>query len=242
MRILRDEYLLSKWAPDTKDKRVLDIGCGHGEVSLAVSNYTSKIVAMDIAFPFLVKAKANLKKRIEIDLNAVQAAGMKIPFIDNSFDCVISMGGIHHIPNQSRTISEIARILKRGGVFYAFEPNRNSIFTFIDFYSQLIFNNPDYLKPFQEFLLGDKFRKKMQFEKELHPSLYSYEDYAKACAASEMSFSCDLVLFPLLPLRLLRLDTKELAWRAMISLSKLLARIPTLKHKEGFLFITAKKK
>jgi ubiquinone/menaquinone biosynthesis C-methylase UbiE len=243
MALLRERYTLGRWVRDCPGKRVLDIGCGHGETALAVAPVARTVVSMDLSFPFVVATRRNLRERKTIDLPGVQGDGMILPFRSGSFDVVISHGGIHHIPDQAAAIREIGRILKPGGIFLAFEPNRNRIFTFLDFYAQLFFNNPNTLKPLQERLQGDSYRERMRHEAELHPALLSYEEYEAACRSAHMEWSCEKFLHPILPLRLLRLDRFDWAWKAMFHASRFLtwSRFPTLRNKEGFLIIRAKK-
>jgi ubiquinone/menaquinone biosynthesis C-methylase UbiE len=56
-------------------------------------------------------------KSIGLNINLKQAYGNELPFIDNSFDWVISVLAMHHIPNdqKEKTISEIKRVLKQNG-------------------------------------------------------------------------------------------------------------------------------
>jgi SAM-dependent methyltransferase len=58
--------------------------------------------------------------------NFKQASAEKLPFPNNSFDCVCSMGVLHHVKNTNKALKEIFRILKPGGRLILMFYNRNS--------------------------------------------------------------------------------------------------------------------
>jgi SAM-dependent methyltransferase len=45
-----------------------------------------------------------------------------LPLRSGAFDSVFMLGGVHHVNDRQRLFSEVARILKPGGVFYFREP------------------------------------------------------------------------------------------------------------------------
>jgi len=49
----------------------------------------------------------------EVDLHEADAT--RLPFADNSMDCVYSFGVLHHIPEIEQVMREIHRVLKPGG-------------------------------------------------------------------------------------------------------------------------------
>ncbi len=61
---------------------------------------------------------------------------MKLPFADSCFDVLICAQIYEHVPNSSTLLSEIHRVLKRGGICYFSAGNRLSI------------NEPHYRLPF----------------------------------------------------------------------------------------------
>lgn len=64
-----------------------------------------------------------------------------MPFASNSFDAVVIHGGLHHLPVLSadldRTLSEVARILKPSGGFYAVEPWRTPFLSVAHFVTDI---------------------------------------------------------------------------------------------------------
>jgi demethylmenaquinone methyltransferase/2-methoxy-6-polyprenyl-1,4-benzoquinol methylase/phosphoethanolamine N-methyltransferase len=112
---------------------VLDVGCGTGDLTLTAKNYVGaagSAYGIDASPEGIDLAR---KKAKRIGSNAVFEVGLieKIPYLDATFDVVISRLVIHHLPDdlKRRGIAEIFRVLKPGGrVFLAdFRPATNPI-------------------------------------------------------------------------------------------------------------------
>ena len=105
---------------DLAGKRVLDIGCGSGAVSvLLVSEFgAAQVVGIDVeddvcnAARRLV-AQEGVEDRVTIDKVVPGPLG----FPDQSFDVVYSKDSIIHIPDKEALCSDVFRVLKPGGWF-----------------------------------------------------------------------------------------------------------------------------
>ena len=53
-----------------------------------------------------------------------------VPFPDNTFDCLYTMGTVEHLPKPEEAFAEIARVLKPGGVAIVGVPNKRDPFLF----------------------------------------------------------------------------------------------------------------
>lgn len=99
---------------DFKGKKVLDVGSGNGYVLSKYAGEGADVFGIDIT-----PAGIDLcQKRFELlDLKGDfrVADAQDIPFPDNTFDCVCSMGVLHHVPDTQKAIDEIHRVLKPGG-------------------------------------------------------------------------------------------------------------------------------
>jgi len=84
----------------TGDK-VLDLGCGPRDQAIPVEYLGFQYVGIDYSNP-------------QADILADAHA---IPFRSNTFDCVLSYAVLEHLHNPFIAISEIARVLKPGGVY-----------------------------------------------------------------------------------------------------------------------------
>jgi ubiquinone/menaquinone biosynthesis C-methylase UbiE len=95
---------------------ILEAGCGTGEFScgFALSN-KSKIIGIDLSVNSLNKAKNTAKKFKLNNVSFKEANVLALPFNDNSFDYVFSLGCIHHTENPKKAFKEISRVLKPNG-------------------------------------------------------------------------------------------------------------------------------
>ena len=121
---------------------VLDVGCGNGYVLSRYATNGAKVWGVDIT-PQAVELS---KKRFELsDLEGEfqTTDGEGLPFADNSFDIVCSMGVLHHVENPRPMVSEIARVLKPGGKVIAMLYYRYSWKTIVIIRLKRLFH-PDY--------------------------------------------------------------------------------------------------
>ena len=102
-----------------RGKRVLEAGCGRGSLSCYFSDAGYDCTLLDISPAAIDAAKQifgdnNLKGTFVIgDTN-------KIPYPDNSFNIVFSIGLLEHFENINQPIKEQIRVLDNGGLFFGY--------------------------------------------------------------------------------------------------------------------------
>jgi ubiquinone/menaquinone biosynthesis C-methylase UbiE len=129
--IIKEEWI--------RDKNVLDVGCGTGRWSKYISAKAKKIEAIDPSKA--VFSAANLLQNNE-NIRISKAGVDAIPFEDNSFDFVFSLGVLHHIPDTALAMKKCVEKLKPNGYFlvylyYNFE-QRGVLFRAIFWMSSLL--------------------------------------------------------------------------------------------------------
>jgi len=123
-----------------ENKRLLDLGCGMGNVSVLGSKYSSYVVGLDISMKAVRRTKWRMDLRQIKDVHLVNGDALKLPFIDEVFDLVIAYDLYEHVSNQGRLLEEILRVTNKKGFLVLTTGNR--LFPF-DRHTQLWF--VDYL-------------------------------------------------------------------------------------------------
>ena len=103
--------------------RILDLGCGQGRHSFYLSKLGYLLVPVDIFFDDLLYTSTIYKTMLEYGeikkkslAMSIEADALRLPFANNSFDCVIASEILEHIDEDYLVISEIARVIKPGAV------------------------------------------------------------------------------------------------------------------------------
>jgi ubiquinone/menaquinone biosynthesis C-methylase UbiE len=108
-----------------RGKRILEIGLGSGFTVSKLSTVGSVCVGLDISRETLKLNQAR-NRYFKMQMSLVEASATDIPMADNTFDVVVSIGCLHHIPDIDQAVAEIYRVLKPGGIFKGMMYNRNS--------------------------------------------------------------------------------------------------------------------
>jgi ubiquinone/menaquinone biosynthesis C-methylase UbiE len=109
----------SAWALDLAqlvgDERVLDAGCGNGLhlAELTRRAHRGEVCGMDLSNGMLTAARARS------DAALLVGDAQRLPFVDASFDCVLAMHMLYHVPDRDLAIAEFRRVLRRDGVALA---------------------------------------------------------------------------------------------------------------------------
>ncbi len=102
--------------------KLLDIGCGRGELLWAARDAGWECEGVDTSEEFIEFGKKILG--VEGRLGTLQDAG----FASESFDAVIMGGVIEHLYDPGATLKEILRLLRPGGWFYFDAPNEDGLY------------------------------------------------------------------------------------------------------------------
>lgn len=102
--------------------RVLDIGAGNGGASLGMANVKAfDVVSMDIVPNPELRA---LRRALALPIAQIVGNGHALPFPDASFDIILCLDTIEHVPSPHLLGREIMRILKPGGLCMITTPPR----------------------------------------------------------------------------------------------------------------------
>ena len=102
-----------------KEKKLLDIGCGHGLFLASVKATGVDLWGIDLSKNATDYAKRIVSKPEQI----ICKDACPLPFKDNEFDYVTAWGTIEHFPRIPSILKEINRVAKNGGKIAIMVPN-----------------------------------------------------------------------------------------------------------------------
>ena len=128
VRALREHMVrrILKLTGAGKSAQVLSLGCGIGDTELLLAPHVGELTGLDLSPSAIRQAR-------------LDAAGVaNLQFIDGTWECaqigpascdvVIAIFFLHHLPDTVPELaSQVATILKPGGVFYSLDPSRYPI-------------------------------------------------------------------------------------------------------------------
>ncbi|MBF0142938.1 MAG: class I SAM-dependent methyltransferase, partial [Magnetococcales bacterium] len=103
-------------------RRFLEVGCGQGTDTLTLCRMLppgSRYVGVDLSEVSLQEARsaaASVADRLRVIPEFFQENAESLSFADGSFDCVYSMGVLHHTPETGKAVNEVLRVLEPGGL------------------------------------------------------------------------------------------------------------------------------
>jgi ubiquinone/menaquinone biosynthesis C-methylase UbiE len=123
------EQLMGRWskalAPQfiefaeiVEAQKILDVGCGTGSLTFALTQSPSirEIVAIDFS-PLFVSAAAERNHDPRVTIR--QADACALPFEDDGFDAALALLVLHFVPEAHKAIAEMRRVVRTGGVVAA---------------------------------------------------------------------------------------------------------------------------
>jgi len=123
-----DMERIAKFFKEKGVRKILDIGSGTGRHLIFFSKKGFEIYGFDASPKAISLAKewlAEEKLNVELKLNRMEA---KFPYDDDFFDAIISIQVIHHNKMRDilKTVSEVKRVLRKGGLIFITFPKLES--------------------------------------------------------------------------------------------------------------------
>ncbi len=101
---------------DVDQRDVLEYGCGGAQWSIALARRGARCTGLDNSARQLTHAQAAID-RYSVSVKLVHGYAEHTPFADSSFDIVFCDHGAMSFVDPERTVPEVSRILRRGGIF-----------------------------------------------------------------------------------------------------------------------------
>jgi SAM-dependent methyltransferase/uncharacterized protein YbaR (Trm112 family) len=118
------ELTYRRWLPKIPSGSVvLDIGCADGISTFDILGQGVRALGFDVSRQSLVRAAARAREEQVAEASFFVGDADAIPVVDAAIDCVLCFGSLHHVPDPARTLAEVARVLRPGGLYLGVENN-----------------------------------------------------------------------------------------------------------------------
>ncbi|CAN5391221.1 hypothetical protein BH10ACI3_BH10ACI3_26710 [soil metagenome] len=114
--------------PESKGKRLLDIGCGWGRWTIAAELKGYKAVGIDPNLDAILAAR-RVARQLGVDANFIVADTLSLPFLQSTFDVTFSFSLLQHFrkSNVKKALPEISRVTKDEGRILIQMPNKHGL-------------------------------------------------------------------------------------------------------------------
>jgi 2-polyprenyl-3-methyl-5-hydroxy-6-metoxy-1,4-benzoquinol methylase len=111
-KALKAIAILTDYLGGLSELSALEIGCSAGYATIWYAKTFREVIAIDIDSPAVLHAKKNNNAP---NLFYVAMSGEQVALPNNKFDVIFCMHVYEHVPNATRLMEEIWRLLKPGG-------------------------------------------------------------------------------------------------------------------------------
>jgi ubiquinone/menaquinone biosynthesis C-methylase UbiE len=122
---------LSQYVPkdDLRGKDLLEIGLGYGTLGQVLASTGCRYNGLDIASSpvRIMRYRLSLIGEKDVQQRVRQGSALQLPYSDNTFDYVYSIGCLHHTGSLPRAVSELYRVLAPAGKAIIMLYNRYSL-------------------------------------------------------------------------------------------------------------------
>jgi ubiquinone/menaquinone biosynthesis C-methylase UbiE len=106
---------------EARNRRVLEYGCGTGSLAFGLTAQARQVIGIDISEVAIAQARraARLRGLKNVEFAVDNAEAMQLP--DKHVDVVVGSGIVHHL-DIPKSMSEVRRVLRDGGIAIFAEP------------------------------------------------------------------------------------------------------------------------
>jgi len=100
--------------------RILEIGCGRGAGACLLQDHfhPGSLHAFDLDQRMILLAQKYLRPEYRDRISLYVGDALTLPYRDGALDAVFGFGVLHHLPDWRGGLTELARVLKPGGIYF----------------------------------------------------------------------------------------------------------------------------
>lgn len=129
-----DEAFYAKYAdylkPSVHGARVLDVGCGVGQVVKRLAKAGFEAHGVDVSEPNIAKAK-------QFSSHCQFYDGKQLPYSNELFDSAGALNVLEHVEEPEAFVAELARVVRSGGRIILSSPNFFRVIGFRDYHPRM---------------------------------------------------------------------------------------------------------
>jgi ubiquinone/menaquinone biosynthesis C-methylase UbiE len=134
--VLFREYLVRRLLRATgigAQSRVVSIGCGIGDAELLLAPHVAHVTGVDLSPAAIAEARRAASARKIGNVEFIAAPWQDLAPGEQPFDAVLAIFFLHHLPDPDLAAfpTQLARLLRSGGVFYALDPSARRMSGFL---------------------------------------------------------------------------------------------------------------
>lgn len=108
------DWIVGLVEPDASEQ-VLDVAAGAGHLGRALASRTAHVTAVDLTPAVLEKGKAEADSAGQRNIVFEVGDAARLPYLDESFDVVVSRLSVHHFAEPAVPLAEMVRVCRRSG-------------------------------------------------------------------------------------------------------------------------------
>lgn len=122
---------------DHQPKEILDVATGTGDFAIeALKLNPQKVTGVDISEGMLEHGRIKMKKKnLDHKIELLYGDSENLPFEDEKFDAIIAAFGVRNFENLEAGLTEMHRVMRKGGKVVILEFSRPEIFPFKQLYN-----------------------------------------------------------------------------------------------------------
>lgn len=103
------------WAENLEWRRMMDIGCGDGSISIPLLTPSTKLTLLDLSANMLERARTNVPAEMARNVELREGDFQRAEFDPASFDLIITVGVMAHVASPDAFLGKIRDLLRPNG-------------------------------------------------------------------------------------------------------------------------------
>lgn len=131
VKTFASSYYSENFRPLEVGQKVLDVGCGSANNLTFFMDRGCQCFGVDVTEDMVEIGKENMKRLGYGDADIRVGENTKLPFADNTFDVLLSVGALHYSPGVSgvdQSLKEFSRVVAEGGRIFILTTGPEHIF------------------------------------------------------------------------------------------------------------------